>query len=67
MKDDTMSVILHIHDTILPGPQKCLTDKLKLKILSPVTVRDKLRMNKQTCGGSGWYAMFLMEDGITVK
>ena len=47
MKDDTMSAILHIHDTVLPDPQKCLTGELKLKILAPVTIRDKLRMNKQ--------------------
>ena len=46
LEDDTMSSILHIHDVALANPQQPLTDKMRLKILSPVTIRDKLRMNK---------------------
>ena len=46
LKDDTMSSILHVHDAVLPDPQKSLTDELTLKVTAPRCIRDKLTMNK---------------------
>jgi hypothetical protein len=46
LKDQTMSDILHVHDVVLADPQKCLTGGLQLKVMAPVSIRDKLTMNK---------------------
>ena len=46
LKDQTMSDILHMHDVVLADPQKCLSGVLKLKVVVPTSIRDKLTMNK---------------------
>ena len=46
LTDETMSSILHVHDAVLQDPQNALTNSLNLKVCAPVTIRDKLTMNK---------------------
>ena len=46
LTDESMSAILHVHDAVLPDPQNALNDRLNLKVCAPVTIRDKLTMNK---------------------
>jgi hypothetical protein len=46
LKDDTMSSILHVHDAVVPNPQRCLTGEIQLKAMAPREFQDKLVMNK---------------------
>lgn len=46
LKDETMSSILHVHDAVVPDPQRCLTDAIQLKAMTPRFLQDKLVMNK---------------------
>ena len=44
--DSKMSSILHLHDSTLPDPQKCLPTALQLAVMIPRTLRDELTMSK---------------------
>ena len=46
LKDSTMSAILHVHDALLPDPQKKLPPDITLKVMRPTSHRDKLQMSK---------------------
>ena len=46
LKDETMSSILHVHDAVVPDPQRCLSEDIQLKVMSPRYLQDKLVMNK---------------------
>ena len=46
MTDSKMSSILHLHDSVLPDPQKCLPSARTLKVMIPRTLRDEIAMNK---------------------
>ena len=46
LKDETMSCILHVHDVVVPDPQRCSTDDIQLKVMTPRFLQDKLVMNK---------------------
>ena len=41
-----MSSILHVHDAILPHPEKCLTGTLRLKAMTPKSLEERMQMNK---------------------
>ena len=42
-----MSSVLHLHDAVLPDPQKCLDScTVKLKVSIPHSTVDKLKMDK---------------------
>ena len=41
-----MSAILHVHDALLPDPQKKLSPDITLKVMRPTSHRDKLQMSK---------------------
>ena len=47
LEDVTMSAILHVHDSVLPDPQKCLPSSIKLKVSVPNQFLDKLKMEKR--------------------
>ena len=47
LKDKTMSAILHVHDSVLPDPQKCLPSSIKLKVTVPLNLVDRLKMEKR--------------------
>lgn len=42
-----MSAILHVHDSVLPDPQKCLPASIKLKVSVPNQFLDKIKMEKR--------------------
>ena len=46
LADTTMTSILHLHDAVLPDPQKCLPNSRVLKASVPRSCQDKLLMNK---------------------
>jgi len=46
LSDSTMSSILHVHDAVVPDPQKRLPSTLTLKVMQPTSIRDRMQMNK---------------------
>ena len=46
LADSTMSSILHVHDAVLPDPQKGLTGTMRLRAMVPRKLHDRLQMNK---------------------
>ena len=46
LSDSTMSSILHVHDSVLPDPERCLSGELKLKVMQPRKLGERLKMNK---------------------
>ena len=46
LTDSKMSSILHLHDSALPDPQKCLPTALQLSVVIPRTLCDELTMSK---------------------
>ena len=47
LRDDTMSSILHVHDAVVPDPQRCLPSDLSLKVSVRRSLSDRLRMEKR--------------------
>ena len=47
LADNTMSSILHMHDTVLPDPQQPLPKAIQLKVHAPRSELHKMRMEKQ--------------------
>ena len=47
LADTTMTSILHVHDSVLANPEECLTDDVRLKIMQPKDLTDRLLMNKR--------------------
>ena len=46
LTDKKMTSILHLHDSALPDPLKCLPSTTVLKVMVPRSLRDKITMNK---------------------
>ena len=46
LADKKMTSILHLHDSALPDPLKCLPSTTVLKVMVPRSLRDKITMNK---------------------
>ena len=46
LTDSKMSSILHLHDSALPDPQRCLPSVMKLKAMIPRTLKDEMTMSK---------------------
>ena len=46
LADKKMTSILHLHDSALPDPLKCLPSTTVLKVMVPRSLRDKFTMNK---------------------
>ena len=47
LADATMSSILHVHDAVLPDPEKCLSGEIQLKAMVPKNFEDRLHMSKR--------------------